>query len=84
MDEQERIETTSEFQLYEKGRNHLRLINHYEKVNKCLRFYKGDQWHGANLGDVPKVQYNFIKPIVNYKKRRLNSYKYQIIFNNNK
>ena len=83
MDEQERIETTSEFQLYEKGRNHLRLINHYEKVNKCLRFYKGDQWHGANLGDVPKVQYNFIKPIVNYKTSSLDSYEYQIIFNPN-
>jgi len=83
MDEQERIEKTPEFQLYEKGRNHLRLTNHYERVNKCLRFYKGDQWHGANLGDVPKVQYNMIKPIVNYKTSSLDSYEYQIVFNSN-
>ena len=83
MDERERVESTPVFQLYEKGKNFLRLTNHYDKVNQCLRFYKGDQWHGAQFGDVLRVQYNMIKPIVNYKTSSLDSYEYQIIYRPN-
>ena len=83
MDEREKIESTPVFQLYEKGKNYLRLTNHYDKVNQCLRFYKGDQWHNAQFGDVLKVQYNMIKPIVNYKTSSLDSYEYQIVYKPN-
>ncbi len=80
---QEEIEKTTEWQQYEKGKNHLRQLGYYDRVEKCINFYKGDQWHGANLGDIPAVQYNFIKPIVDYKTSSLDAYEYNLIFHSN-
>lgn len=82
-DAQEEIEKTTEWAQYEKGKNHLRQLGYYELVDKCINFYKGDQWHGANLGDIPQVQYNFIKPIVDYKTSSLDSYEYNLVFHSN-
>lgn len=81
--EQEEIAKTEEWVQYEKGKDHLRKTNYYNTVEKCFNFYKGDQWHGANLGDIPAVQYNFIKPVVNYKTSALDGYEYNIIFHSN-
>ena len=81
--EQEEIEKTTEWEQYERGKNHLRQLGYYELVDKCINFYKGDQWHGANLGDIPAVQYNFIKPIVDYKTSSLDSYEYNLVFHSN-
>jgi hypothetical protein len=39
----------------------------YTDTDKNYRFYNGNQWEGAKLGDVEPVQKNFIKPIVKYK-----------------
>lgn len=61
------IKETPIWGLYEKGRNYHRLKNIYADTDKNYRFYNGNQWEGAKLGDVEPVQKNFIKPIVKYK-----------------
>ena len=63
----EEIIETSIWQLYEKGRNYHRRVGIYTDTDKNYRFYNGNQWEGAKLGDVEPVQKNFIKPIVKYK-----------------
>lgn len=66
MDLQE-IRETPIWTLYEKGRNYHRMTGIYVDTDRNYRFYNGDQWSGAKLGDVEPVQKNFIKPIVKYK-----------------
>jgi hypothetical protein len=66
MDIQE-IQETPIWTLYEKGRNYHRQTNIYTDTDRNYRFYNGNQWEGAKLGDVEPVQKNFIKPIVKYK-----------------
>jgi hypothetical protein len=66
MREQEIFETPI-WQLYEKGRNYHRMTGLYTDTDRNYRFYNGNQWEGAKLGDVEPVQKNFIRPIVNYK-----------------
>ena len=66
MDINEIIET-SIWQLYEKGRNYHRRTGIYLDTDRNYRFFNGNQWEGAKLGDVEPVQKNFIKPIVKYK-----------------
>ena len=61
------IKETIAWQLYEKGRNYHRMTNVYTDTDRNYRFYNGNQWAGAKLGDVEPVQKNFIKPIVKYK-----------------
>ena len=61
------IQETGIWQLYEKGRNYHRMTGIYTDTDKNYRFYNGNQWDGAKLGDVEPVQKNFIKPIVKYK-----------------
>lgn len=77
MDIQE-IKETPIWQLYEKGRNHLRRIGVYVDTDRNYQFYNGDQWAGAKLGDVEPVQKNFIKPIVKYKLAVIHSNLYAI------
>jgi hypothetical protein len=66
MDLQE-IKETPIWSLYEKGRNYHRMTGVYTDTDRNYRFYNGNQWEGAKLGDVEPVQKNFIKPIVKYK-----------------
>ena len=66
MDLQE-IKETKIWSLYEKGRNYHRMTGIYTDTDRNYRFYNGNQWEGAKLGDVEPVQKNFIKPIVKYK-----------------
>ena len=61
------IQETPIWTLYEKGRNYHRQTNIYTDTDRNYRFYNGNQWEGAKLGDVEPVQKNFIKPIVKYK-----------------
>ena len=63
----EDIRETAIWQLYEKGRSYHRLTGIYADTDKNYRFFNGDQWGGAKLGEVEPVQKNFIKPIVKYK-----------------
>ncbi len=66
MDIQE-IQQTPVWALYEKGREHHRQQRIYRDSDRNYRFYNGNQWEGAKLGEVEPVQKNFIKPIVKYK-----------------
>lgn len=61
------IKQTPIWDLYEKGRNYHRMTGVYTDTDRNYRFYNGDQWDGAKLGEVEPVQKNFIKPIVKYK-----------------
>ena len=63
MDLQE-IKETPIWTLFEIGRNYHRRQNIYVDTDRNYRFYNGNQWEGAKLGDVEPVQKNFIKPIV--------------------
>lgn len=67
MDSRE-IQETPIWTLYEKGRNYHRMTGIYTDTDRNHRFYNGNQWQGAKLGEgVEPVQKNFIKPIVKYK-----------------
>lgn len=63
----EEIKETDVWSLYEEGRNYHRRVGIYTDTDRNYRFYNGNQWEGAKLGDVEPVQKNFIKPIVKYK-----------------
>lgn len=66
MDEKE-IKETNIWTLYNKNVDYARRHGFFADVDKCNNFYNGDQWEGLQVDGIEKVQYNFIKPIVNYK-----------------
>ena len=61
------IKETPIWSLYQKGRDYQRRMGVFVDGDRNYRFYSGDQWNGAKLGDVEPVTINFIKPIVKYK-----------------
>ena len=79
MDIQE-IKETPIWTLYEKGRNYHRRTGIYVDTDRNYRFYNGNQWEGAKLGDVEPVQKNFIKPIVKYKVSVIHDNLYAIVY----
>lgn len=79
MDLQE-IRETSIWDLYEKGRNYHRMTGIYVDTDRNYRFYNGNQWEGAKLGEVEPVQKNFIKPIVKYKCAVIHDNLYGIVY----
>lgn len=79
MDIQE-IKQTPIWELYEKGRNYHRMMGIYVDTDRNYRFYNGNQWEGAKLGDIEPVQKNFIKPIVKYKLSVIHDNLYAIIY----
>lgn len=76
----EEIKETPIWGLYEKGRNYHRLTGIYRDTDRNYRFYNGNQWEGAKLGDVEPVQKNFIKPIVKYKISVIHDSLYAIVY----
>lgn len=56
---------------YQKGLDYGRLSGRYTNVEKCWRFFEGDQWNGIKNADDPLPFYNIIRPVVNYKKARI-------------
>ena len=77
----EEIRETRIWTLYEKGRNYHRRIGIYTDTDKNYRFYNGNQWGGAKLGDIEPVQLNFIKPIVRYKVAVVHANLFAIVYN---
>lgn len=69
----ENLKTTETWQLYEHGRNFLRLMGVYRDTDRNYQFYNGDQWEGAKLDGIEKVQFNFIETIVDYKLGKINA-----------
>lgn len=74
------IKETPIWTLYEKGRNYHRQTGIYVDTDRNYRFYNGNQWEGAKLGDVEPVQKNFIKPIVKYKVSVIHDNLYAIVY----
>jgi hypothetical protein len=72
------IKETAIWKLYEVGRNYHRRVGIYTDTDRNYRFYNGNQWEGAKLGDVEPVQKNFIHPIVKYKLSVIHSNLYAI------
>lgn len=72
------IKETPIWQLYEIGRNYHRRVGIYTDTDRNYRFYNGNQWEGAILGDVEPVQKNFIHPIVKYKLSVIHSNLYAV------
>ena len=74
------IKETPIWTLYERGRNYHRQVGIYTDTDKNYRFYNGNQWEGAKLGEVEPVQKNFIKPIVKYKVSVIHDNLYEIVY----
>lgn len=51
---------------YEAGKEYKRRIGLYETVRRNERFYRGDQWRGAEGIDLPKPVFNIIKRVTDY------------------
>lgn len=66
MDEKE-IKETKVWVLYNKATDFFRKKGYYSEIDKCNNFYNGDQWEGLLVEGIEPVQYNFIRPVVNYK-----------------
>lgn len=67
------LKTTEVWQLYEHGKNYLRMMNVFSDTDRNYQFYNGDQWEGAKIDGIEKVQYNFIETIVDYKLGKINA-----------
>lgn len=79
MDEKE-LKETETWQLFEKGRDYLMLMNVYNDTDRNYQFYNGDQWEGAKIDGIEPVQYNFIETIVDYKLGKINANEWGIVF----
>ncbi len=58
--------TTSTWRQYEAGKDYKRRIGLYETVRRNERYYRGDQWYGSALPDLPRPIFNVIRRIVDY------------------
>lgn len=83
MNEIEELKNTDEWELYEKGRQFNRGRNLYNKTEKNIDFYIGNQWTGAKLGDMQPLMYPVVAPIVDHKTGNLFNNSYEIIYNSN-
>ena len=58
--------TTSTWRQYEAGKDYKRRIGLYETVRRNERYYRGDQWYGTSVPDLPRPIFNVIWRIVDY------------------
>ena len=65
------IKETSIWTLYDKSTMYAKKHGYYTTVDRNNNFYNGDQWEGLLVEGIEPVQYNFIRPIVNYKVNRI-------------
>ncbi len=76
----ENIKKTDVWELYEKGRNYMRMHNVFSDTDLNYRMYSGNQWEGAKIEGIEQAQYNFIETIVNYKVSTINQNLWQMHF----
>ena len=69
---EEDLKKTDIWELFEKGRNHMRLLRIFSDTDLNYRMYGGNQWEGAKIDGIEQAQYNFIETIVNYKTSTIN------------
>ena len=65
------IKETSIWTLYDKSTMYAKKHGYYTTVDRNNNFYNGDQWEGLLVEGIEPVQYNIIRPIVNYKVNRI-------------
>ncbi len=58
--------TTATWRQYEAGKAYKRRIGLYENIKRNERYYRGDQWYGASVPDLPKPVFNVVRRIVDY------------------
>lgn len=51
---------------YEAGKDYKRRIGLYHTVRQNERFYRGDQWHMIDSGNLPRPVFNVVKRVVDY------------------
>jgi hypothetical protein len=51
---------------YEAGLRYKQRVGLYETVRRNERFYRGNQWYGAEGAEIPKPVFNIIRRIVDY------------------
>ena len=61
-------ETTSEWDLYQKGLNYKSKISLLPTVDKAERFYAGRQWEGLRLNKLSPIVLNVVKKIADFKR----------------
>ena len=71
---------TTAWRQYEAGKDYKRRIGLYEAVRRNERFYRGDQWRGVAMEDLPRPVFNMIKRIVDYLICTVASEKYVISY----
>lgn len=76
----EELKKTDIWELYEKGRNYMRMQNVFSDTDLNYRMYSGNQWEGAKIEGIEQAQYNFIETIVNYKVSTINQNLWQMHF----
>ena len=76
----EELKETETWQLFEHGRNFLRMNSVYRDTDINYQFYNGNQWEGAELGGIEPVQNNFIETIVDHKLGKVNANLWAINF----
>ncbi len=67
------LKATDTWELYERGRNFMRMKNIFSDTDKNYRFYNGNQWEGAKIEGIEQAQFNFIETIVDHKVSTINA-----------
>lgn len=75
------LKETEVWQLYQRGKSYLYMMNVYSDTNKNHRMYNGNQWEGLKIKSIEPVQLNFIKPVVKYKVAVINQNLWGIVYN---
>lgn len=65
------IKETAIWSLYNKATMFASKKGYYTTIDRNNNFYNGDQWEGLLVEGIEPVQYNIIKPIVNYKTNKI-------------
>lgn len=76
----EKLEETSIWNLFEKGRNFNRMRNVFSDTDKNYRMYNDNQWYGLKVKGIEPIQLNIIKPIVKYKVGTINNNLYLPVY----
>lgn len=75
------LKGTEVWQLYQRGKSYLYMMNVYSDTDKNHRMYNGNQWEGLKIKSIEPVQLNFIKPVVKYKVAVINQNLWGIVYN---
>lgn len=71
---------TTTWRQYEAGKDYKRRTGLYETVRRNERFYRGDQWRGVSVENLPKPVFNMVKRITDYLICTVASEKYVISY----